>query len=251
MNKLPAFLLFLALSMPSQAQSLLKDSVVNFFMLKVHYNFQVPLGDMSERFGLSSALGIGIGGKMGKNIILGVEGSFMFGRNVKENNILSNITNDIGFLLGSSGLFADYSLSEKGFNIQGQGGKIVSFKRPNVNSGIMGLVGAGYLQHKISIDVDESEVPMLNKEYRKGYDRLTSGFMLSQFIGYFYLDSKNKRINFYGGVEFQEGFTKNRRSWNFDENRKDDALRKDILINVKLGWIIPIYKTQTEKYYYY
>ncbi|HXH20060.1 MAG TPA: hypothetical protein VNJ07_13360, partial [Chitinophagales bacterium] len=92
---------------------------------------------------------------------------------------------------------------------------------------------------------------MLNKEYRKGYDRLTSGFMLSQFIGYFFLDAKKKRINCYAGIEVQEGFAKNRRSWNFDEKRRDDSLRNDILISIRLGWIIPFYRTQTEKYYYY
>lgn len=242
-----SFILFCSL----KAQSLLKDSLVNFFIFKVHYSFQVPLGDMSERYGLNSALGAGIGGKFGKNIFLGLEGSFMFGRNVEENSILSNITTKDGFLLGTSGLYADYSFSEKGFNIQAQGGKIISFKKPNANSGLLTVFGAGYLQHKISIDADEAEAPMLSKEYRKGYDRLTSGFMLSQFIGYFYIDARRKRINFFAGIEMEEGFTKSRRSWNYDENRQDDRLRKDLLFSVKLGWMLPVYRSQTEKYYYY
>lgn len=233
------------------AQSILKDSVVNFFMLKIHYNFQVPFGQMSERFGLNSALGAGMGGKVGNNFLIGVEGSFLFGTNVKEDDILKDITTQDGFLLGASGLYTDYSFTEKGFCIQAQGGKIISFKKPNVNSGLMLMLGAGYMQHKISIDADEGEAPMLSKEYRRGYDRLTSGPMLSQFVGYFYVDAKRKRINFYGGIEVQEGFTKNRRSWNYDENRKDDAARTDLLLGVKLGWMIPIYRTQTEKYYTY
>ncbi len=241
----------LFLSASAQAQSLLKDSVVNFFMLSINYNLQMPLGDMQDRFGLNSALGIGIGGKVGKNIFLNVEGGYLFGKNVKENDILDAITDENGFLLGSSGLLADYSFAEKGFSIQGQTGKIISFKRPNANSGLMTLLGAGFLQHKISIDADETEVPMLSKEYRNGYDRLTNGFMLSQFIGYFFVDAKRKRINVYGGIQIQEGFTKNRRSWNYDENRQDDSLRKDILVSLKLGWIIPFYRTQTEKYYFY
>lgn len=251
MKSLHLFSCCFLLSCSLQAQSLLKDSLVNFFIFQVHYNFQVPLGDMPERYGLNSALGAGIGGKFGKNIFLGFEGSFMFGRNVEENLILSGITTQEGYLLGASGLYADYSFSEKGFNLQAQGGKIIAFKKPNANSGLMALLGAGYLQHKISIDADEAEAPMLSKEYRKGYDRLTSGFMLSQFIGYFYIDAKRKRINFFAGIEMQEGFTKNRRSWNYDENRNDDRLRNDLLFSVKLGWMLPVYRTQTEKYYYY
>jgi hypothetical protein len=154
-------------------------------------------------------------------------------------------------LIGSSGIYADYSFSEKGFSLMGQAGKIVSFRKPNVNSGLLLLPGAGFLQHKISIDANEDDAPMLSKEYRRGYDRLTSGFMLSQFIGYFYLDAKHKRINCYAGIEVKEAFTKSRRSWNYDENRRDNSLRKDILLSVKLGWIIPFYFTQTEKFYYY
>ncbi len=233
------------------AQSSLQDTLVNFFMMRVNYTYQVPLADMANRFGGNSALGIGVGMKFGKNIFLGAEGGFMFGRNVKEFNILDGITDANGFLIGSSGLYTDYAFSEKGFSMQAQVGKIFSFAQPNANSGLMALFGVGFLQHKISIDTDEEEFPAIDKTYRKGYDRLTNGFMLSQFIGYFYIDARKKRINFYGGIEIQEAFTKNRRSWNFDENRKDDSARKDILVGLKLGWIIPFYISQTEKYYYY
>ena len=90
----------------------------------------------------------------------------------------------------------------------------------------------------------------LNEDYKKGYDRLTNGFYLSQFIGYTFLDVR-KRVNFYVGVEVNEAFTQNRRSWNYDMNLKDDATRNDILLGIKVGWILPIYFTPTEKYYYY
>lgn len=237
---------------PARAQqSLLKDSTVSLFMVHAHYAVQFPFGELADRFGVSHALGAGMGFKTKKNVFINLDGSFLFSNKVKETDILRNITDAYGSLIGASGLLTNYSFSEKGFSLQLQGGKIIPFKKPNVNSGLMALLGAGYLQHKISIDVDENEVPMLNKEYKKGYDRLTGGFMLSQFIGYFYIDAKRKRINCYGGIEITEAFTKNLRSWNFDENRKDDKARKDIFMGVKLGWVIPFYRTQTEKFYYY
>ena len=234
-----------------QAQTLLKDSLVNFFMIKINYTYQFPLADMNDRFGSNSALGLGLGGKVGKNIFIGVDGNFMFGKKVKEADIFDAITTTEKFLIGAGGLFTDYSFSEKGFNLQLKSGKIFAFKKPNVNSGIMALAGAGFLQHKIAIAVDEDDFPALNNEYKRGYDRLTNGFLLSQFLGYFYLDSRRKRINFYGGIEVMEAFTKNRREWNFDEKRKDTSSRKDILIGIRFGWIIPVYLTQTEKFYYY
>lgn len=244
-------LLLVFLPIWALGQSLLQDSVVNLFMIKVNYTVQIPFADMADRFGVNSSLGMGIGGKLGKNVLIGAEGNFLFGRKVREPNVLHHIVDREGFLIGSSGLYTDYAFSEKGFNLIAHGGKIIAFRKPNKNSGLLLLAGAGYLQHKINIEVDASEAPMLSREYKKGYDRLTSGFMLSQFIGYSYLDSKKKRLNFYFGVEIQEGFTKNRRSWNYDQNRKDDRMRKDILVGFRLGWIIPFYFTQTEKYYYY
>ncbi|HXH18017.1 MAG TPA: hypothetical protein VNJ07_02950, partial [Chitinophagales bacterium] len=155
MNVLHTTGLFIFISFSTQAQSVLKDSVVNLFMLKLHYSLQFPFADMQERFGINSALGAGIGGKVGKNIFLGIESSYLFGRNVKEDSLLYSITDENGFLIGGSGLYADYAFSEKGFTIQAQVGKIFSFKKPNVNSGLMAVAGAGYLQHKIGIAADK------------------------------------------------------------------------------------------------
>lgn len=253
MNRLIVSCFFLLFSIPtfSQSQSALKDSVASFTLLHIHYGLNFPLADMSDRFGLSNALGAGFGVKTRRNAVIGCDGSYLFSRNVKETDILKNITGESGSLISTSGLLATYTFSQKGFLLQMQGGKIIPFKKPNVNSGLMLLAGAGYLQHKIHIEVNDAEVPMLSKEYKKGYDRLTSGFMLSQFIGYFFVDAKHKRINCYAGVEITEAFTKNRRSWNFDEQRKDDKARKDIFVSLKFGWVIPFYRSQTEKFYYY
>jgi len=246
-----SFFLLFSLSAFSQSQSVLKDSVVSFSMLHIHYGLNLPLADMSDRFGLSNSLGAGFGVKTQKNVVIGLEGSYLFSRNVKETDMLENITGETGSLISASGLLATYTFSQKGFSLQLQGGKIIPFKKPNINSGLMVLLGAGYLQHKIGIEVNDNEAPMLSKEYKKGYDRLTNGFMLTQFIGYFFVDSKHKRINCYAGVEIMEAFTKNRRSWNYDEQRKDDNVRKDIFVSIKFGWVIPFYRSQTEKFYYY
>lgn len=244
-------LFFLSLSLATHSQSVLKDSVVSFSMMHIHYGLQFPLGDMGDRFGTSHSLGTGFKTKSKRNVVIGFEGSYLFSRNVKETDMLEHITGETGSLISISGLLATYTFSQKGFMLQMQGGKIIPFKKPNVNSGLMLLAGAGYLQHKIHIEVNDNEAPMLSKEYLKGYDRLTNGFMLSQFIGYFFVDAKHKRINCYAGIEISEAFTQNRRSWNFDEQRKDDKARKDIFVSVKFGWVIPFYRSQTEKFYYY
>jgi hypothetical protein len=233
------------------AQSLLKDSVMNAFLIEFQYGYFFPGGDMKDRFGNCSAVGSGMKYKLKKNYIVGMEGHFLFGGTVKEPDLLKAVTTqNEGYLIGAEGVFEDYTLSERGFLIKVEWGKIFSFKKPNVNSGIYMSVGTGMLQHKIRIEVDEDKVPYLNKEYKKGYDRLSSGVAFSQFIGYRYF-SPYRFLNCFIGMEFTQAFTKNRRSWNYDTNSAPTGTRTDLLYGFKAGLLIPIYRNQTEKYYYY
>jgi hypothetical protein len=110
-------------------------------------------------------------------------------------------------------------------------------------------MGIGMMQHLIKIEVDEALAPQLNSSYKKGYDRLSNGVLISQFIGYQFMGT-HRKLNFYAGFEFNEGFLKGRRQWNYALNSADDATRTDVLIGLKACWMLPIYKQVTEKYYY-
>jgi hypothetical protein len=118
------------------------------------------------------------------------------------------------------------------------------------NSGLMLLAGTGFMQHKIFIKVKDNMVAALRKDYNKGYDRMTNGFSAVQFIGYMRMDKKRLH-NFFAGIEIVEGWTKGRRSINFDTMTIDDNQRLDILYGIKLGWIIPFRKRMAKDYYYY
>ena len=48
-------------------------------------------------------------------------------------------------------------------------------------------------------------------------------------------------INFTLGVEAIQGFTQNRRSFNFDTQMQDTAMRLDALLGAKLTWTLPFY----------
>jgi len=98
------------------------------------------------------------------------------------------------------------------------------------------------MQHYLYINNSQTDpTPALSTEYRKGYDRLTLGFSLNQFIGYMHLTKKNL-LCFYGGVEFYEIFAARQREYDFTLMRKDDAKLFESLIGIKVGWIIPLYK---------
>lgn len=110
--------------------------------------------------------------------------------------------------------------------------------------------GAGLLQHKIRIETIGNTVPQLDKEYKKGYDRLSNGLSLHEMIGYYHFGNKHL-INFYAGFEFIQAFTENRRSYNFDEMKKDETKRVDLLFGIRAGWMLPVYRRAPQKFYFY
>ena len=117
-----------------------------------------------------------------------------------------------------------------------------------IYSGFTIMLGAGYLQHKIQIEDRNTAVPQFQGEYRKGYDRLSSGLAFSQFIGYTHL-SLNRRINFYIGIEATQAFTEGRRSIHFNTKADGTGSRTDILFGPKVGWVLTIYKEPSEGFY--
>jgi hypothetical protein len=88
------------------------------------------------------------------------------------------------------------------------------------------------------------------KHILKGYDRLTNGLSLNQFIGYYHL-SNNRLINFYIGAQGTEGITQSRREWNLDTQTHDTAKRLDMLFGLRAGWILNLYQRAPNDYYIY
>ena len=102
------------------------------------------------------------------NIITGVEGSFMFGNNIKNEDILSNITTNEGFLINSSGELNQVIFYQRGFNSHILFGKKLK-KDPNKLTGLYIYGGLGYIDHKIRIEADRSHLPQINDDYIYSY----------------------------------------------------------------------------------
>ena len=110
--------------------------------------------------------------------------------------------------------------------------------------------GTGYMYHKIFIETLITQLPQLNETLLKGYDRLCGGLLTKQFIGYFYF-SNTINIRFFLGLEAIQAFTKDLREYNYTTQTYIDNKRIDHLLGIKCGFIIPIKKRDTGKYYYY
>lgn len=244
-------LVFIAFSWSLHAQVNANDSVVAAFIPTISYAYQIPGGDIANQYGHNSTIGAGLMYKSRKNVLFSLDVNFIFGNDVKNtDSILKMVLTQNGYIIDGNGVYALYSMYERGYSINFRAGKVFNLLAANPNSGVFLMGGIGYLAHRLNIDVQHETAPQIVGDYAKGYDRLTSGFSLNQFIGYYYM-GKSRILNFYGGFEFYQAFTKSRRDYIFDLMKKDDTNHFDLFYGIKIGWMIPIYDRAPDKYYYY
>ncbi|MDF2438346.1 MAG: hypothetical protein K0Q95_2722 [Bacteroidota bacterium] len=242
---LSAFLI--SFSLPAQVS--IKDSSIYTPLIGFSYGYYFPGGDLKDRFGNNSALQLNVDFKTKYNWILGINGSYLFGKNIKV-SLFDSISTSNGNVINEDGEYADIRLYERGFTVSGTLGRLIPFKKPNPNSGIRIDVGFGFMQHKIRIETIGNDVPQLDKRYKKGYDKLSNGFLLTESIGYLYL-SNNRLANIYVGIECMQGFTQSRRSYDYNLMKKDTEKHVDILYGARIAWILPLYKKAPQEYYMY
>ncbi|HET6244800.1 MAG: hypothetical protein H0V01_05130 [Bacteroidetes bacterium] len=251
MKKHIALLLFsCCFSLLSYSQVNVEDSIISTPIIVANYAYQFPGGNLKDRFGNNSSIGISFLQKTKQNWLWGFEFSFIFGGKVKEDSLFRNISTKNDFLINQHGAYAEIRFFERGHLSTLKGGRLFPALGPNPNCGFIAIASVGLLQHKIRIENPENNTPQILNDYKKGYDRLTNGLAVSEFFGYMYL-SNNRLLNFYGGVEFVQAWTQNRRDFNFDTMEKDNTRRNDFMSGIKVGWVIPLYKKMPNKFYYY
>lgn len=222
------------------------------FMFSAGYGPQTTIGDIGDRFGNVWAIELGLDYLTGKanSWQFGLMGQFIFGTDVRE-DVLSGLRTSSGFIVGNQRDPADVQLRMRGYYGGVRIGKTFSFGGKNPRAGLKIAVGGGWLSHRIRIQNDPAQtVNQIIGEYRAGYDRLTEGPAAYQFIGYQQL-SLNRRVNVFAGVEVIEGFTSNRRDYDFSSaNLLEDDNRLDILVGVRAGLIIPFYIGEGREIFY-
>ena len=232
------------------AQVNVRDSAVAAFIPHISYSYQFSGGDIANRYGDNSTIGIGLKHKSSKNFIFSFDANFIFGSDIKNaDSILWMVQTEQGFIIDGNGTYALYALYERGYNLNVSFGKIFPVLNPNPNSGLMITAGLGYTLHRMKIDNQHRTAPQISDDYALGYDMLTGGLSLNQFIGWFFM-SDSKFTNFYGGFEFHQAFTHSLRDWNFSTMEKDNNKYFDYFIGIKVGWMLPLYQRAPDKYYY-
>ena len=225
------------------------DSSFTIPFFGASYAFQWTGADMAERFGPNSNVGGSFAVKTKTNWYYGFKGNFIFGAKVTDTKVLRNIITSDGYVIDNEGRLTDVYLGERGSSFFLTGGRFFNVMAPNRNSGILVYMGLGMLQHKISIKFQD-DIASLTDEYKKGYDRFSVGYAINGFAGYLFM-SKNRLINFYGGFDYTQGWTKSLRKFNYDTQETDTETHNNILYGFRVGWIIRLNKRQAEEYYYH
>jgi hypothetical protein len=245
-------LLFVVWFFPSQlkAQKNVQDTCISTMIISVNYAYQFPGGDMADRFGNNSTIGPAFHYKTDKNWLWTAEMNFIFGTEVKNSNeIISGIATEDGYVIGSDGMYALTQPFERGFTLFGKVGKIFPVFNINPNSGIFFNVGSGYIQHKIRWDVEENTALQLEEDYKKGYDRFTEGFALTEELGLFFMGDQ-RLWNFKFSAEFIQSFTTMKR-YNFDTMMGEEKNRLDLFYGLKVSWMLPLFGRAPKDIYYF
>ncbi|MBL0310904.1 MAG: hypothetical protein IPP77_14915 [Bacteroidetes bacterium] len=214
------------------------------------YTAQFPFGDMKTRFGFNSLIGLHLSYKTANNWLVGGEVGVLVGARVKESYLLDNISTSSGQHVTLFNDLTNVKPNEIGYNVKFVAGKIVPLSKKFPDAGLLFMTSIGFLEHKILFNVRRTELPQLDKTYRTGYDRLSNGPVVSQFIGGIYMERK-KFISVYGGLQFDLGFTQGRRPYDFYLQKPLNDKRMDMFIGIKFGWIIPIFLQASDKEYYF
>ncbi|MGB0431576.1 MAG: hypothetical protein ACPGLV_13965 [Bacteroidia bacterium] len=197
---------------------------------------------MAEKANLLHVFSPSFSFKNTNNIVFETSLNLFVGHKALQNNTIGLINSELDIPISIDGLLQETNIRFQGFSASMSVGKLFKMSNYNKNSGLYGEFGLGFIQHKLKFDYEGTGVSQLEDPYVKGYDRLTNGLLISQFIGYRRYSNKNS-FNYKFGIEINEGLTKNRRSWNYDAFGPITDSRIDFYYGLKMAIILPFYGT--------
>jgi hypothetical protein len=207
----------------------------------------LPAADLADRFGPCGSIGGMVDFISSNNWLIGAEGAFFFGSKVKEDP-LAILRTPEGDIIGRDQAIAEIFLRQRAWYVSGTLGRLWVLDEAK-RQGIRFSAGAGWTQHKIRTQDDTRTVNQVTGAYAKGYDRLTGGIVLTQFVGWQKL-GRLRRSNWLIGFELQQGLTQTRREWDFSEKKKLTGRRLDLRFGLRAAWTLPFYLKKADEIYY-
>lgn len=218
------------------------DSTTHFVWVSPSFAYQWPFGSLKETFKSNMNFGAGVTYKTNKNWTISLDFNYLFGSKLRNQAAVvgDDMLTSNGDLIDGNGLKATIYFEGRYWNLSAGVGKIIPVSRWR-NSGIWLKLNAGYFEHKIRINDPDDQIPQLADPYRKCYDQRCSGFCLTQFVGYLFMQ-KRRVCSFYAGFEVSEIWSKSSRDFSIVLGGKDETKKFSVLIGPKVGWVIPLYE---------
>lgn len=239
--------LLYAQSAPTEAADI--DGLPAAYLIDFYYGMHQPAGNMAEEYFYNFSFGGNAQFLTENNWVFGIGGQSLFADRTRD-DVLAMLRTDEGFIINSRGELADAILGMRGVYAGGHVGRMFSIGKADSRMAIQVEAGPGYLQHWTRVRIVGDDIPNLEPEDIKGYDRRTSGFALREFIGFRYM-MKSSLFNLFAGVEAIQGFTQNRRAWNYHSFGADNEPRTDLFWGFRAGFSIGLrsYSSQSTTFY--
>jgi hypothetical protein len=225
----------LSQGLPAPAQTAKSGS---YILMKVGGGFYATSGDLAKRYSQFASIPVSLGYKSKSNLSFSLNYSPILGNNVNITGLFGDMLGPTGEILDQNGFPTIIRYYMRGFSAGATVGKIFPAGKSSKHGSFEISAGAGMLQHYIKMQFDAGRTPQLEGLYTAGYDRLTNGLQLSQHFRWQYLNTET--LSVYAGIDVCQGFTQNRRSWNFSEMAAETKVRKDIYFGLSAGIIIPV-----------
>ncbi|MDX1906802.1 MAG: hypothetical protein SF053_07180 [Bacteroidia bacterium] len=241
--------LLIQLAIPVRAQVSVGDSAIRMGFLEVSYRGGLPWGDLRQRSGFLSAIGLEGGWKTKSGLYLATGIHTLFADSVALEGALDPILTSGGLIVTNNGMVTDPNPILTGIMAPLKAGWLFPIG-PNPNSGLYAELGGQFFMHRITYRLQGDDVTQLQQPYRKGYDRLTFGPGLVGGAGYRFF-SDDGTINFCVGFEVSQNATRIRRWVDFSTGQTSFPLRQDIFSAFRVSWTFPLYRRSPNKVYYY
>lgn len=225
------------------------DGIPAAYLIDFYFGMHEPGGDMGEDYFHNFSFGGNLQFLSDNNWLFGLGAQTLFADRTRD-DVLAMLRAENGMIINSRGQLADAILGMRGVYGGAHIGRLFSIGKADSRIAIQVEAGPGYLQHWTRVRIVGDDIPSLEPEDIKGYDRRTSGFALREFVGFRYM-MKSSLFNLFVGAEAIQGFTQNRRAWNYHSFGPDNEPRMDLFWGFKAGFGIGFRSYSSQKATFY
>lgn len=208
----------------------------NILAFKSAYGVQMPYADLSQRYGSTLDVSVGMEYQKKNGLSAGISWAFLFGNNVKY-DALKSFREPTGILIGVDGLASDVYYRSRGQQL----GVDVSYNIGKDKSGFVFGGGIGVLTYYTAVVDDSRSFEQVLGKYQSLYNLKAIGPYVKPLLGYHY-KSTSGLIN--GKILFETtlSMTKFSQASPYNEFLANKSTFADHSFGIKLVWLLPLKK---------